>query len=69
MFELSPEEQRVARILKQIGKLYVFLREVRHKQAQVRSPRHVCSVADANGLWQSCGRMAGGVLRFLVWPL
>ena len=29
--ELSPEEQRIAKVLKRIGKFYVFLREVRHE--------------------------------------
>jgi len=29
--ELSPEEQRVAKVLKRVGKFYVFLREVRHE--------------------------------------
>jgi hypothetical protein len=29
--ELSSEEQRVAKVLKRIGKLYVFLRQVRHE--------------------------------------
>jgi len=29
--ELSPKEQRIAKVLKRVGKFYVFLREIRHE--------------------------------------
>jgi hypothetical protein len=47
--ELSPEEQRIAKVLKRIGKFYVFLREVRHELFDEEFQTELAAVYDPRG--------------------
>jgi hypothetical protein len=47
--ELSPEEKRIARVLKRIGKFYVFLRETRHELFDEEFQRELAMAYDPRG--------------------
>ena len=47
--ELSPEEQRVAKVLKRIGTFYVFLRQVRHELLDEEFQAELATAYDPRG--------------------
>src|SRR5688500_8629933 len=47
--ELSPEEHRIAKVLKRIGKFYVFLRAVRHELFDEEFQAELAAVYDPRG--------------------
>ena len=47
--ELSPEEKRIARVLKRVGKFYVFLRETRHELFDEAFQRELAVAYDPRG--------------------
>lgn len=47
--ELSPEEKRIARVLKRVGKFYVFLRETRHELFDEEFQAELAAAYDPRG--------------------